>query len=93
VSKSLVQMVNELFTRVAALEAKAKEAPKVEQAVTIITPVVLDAVKPAEKKPKMCPKCGVKPGYFFHVRTCTGQKEEEQDAEQNTVRRRDQGTT
>jgi hypothetical protein len=21
---------------------------------------------------KLCPKCGVKPGYFFHVRSCKG---------------------
>jgi hypothetical protein len=86
-NKSLLQMVRELQSRVTALEAKAKEVP----AVTIITPVELD-ITPQEKKPKMCPKCGVKPGYFFHVRTCTGQKEEKQDAE-NTVRRRDQGKT
>jgi DNA-directed RNA polymerase subunit M/transcription elongation factor TFIIS len=79
-------MVRELQSRVAALEAK-KEVP----AVTIITPVELD-VKPAEKpERKMCPKCGVKPAYFFHVRTCTGQKEEQKDAE--PIRRRDQGTT
>lgn len=85
-SKSVVQMLSELFTRVAALEAKAKESP-----VTIITPVVLDT--PAEKKPKMCPKCGVKPAYFFHVKNCTGQKEEQKDADENTIRRRDQGAT
>jgi hypothetical protein len=77
-------MVRELQSRVAALEAK-REVPTV----TIITPVELDAVP--EKKPKMCPKCGVKPAYFFHVRTCTGQKEEQKDAE--PIRRRDQGTT
>ena len=82
-SKSIIQLVNELAVRVSALEAKAKEP-----AVTIVTPVVLDAV---EKKPerKMCPKCGVKPGYFFHVRTCTGQKEEQKDADAD--RRRNQG--
>jgi hypothetical protein len=28
---------------------------------------------PAQKTAhKLCPKCGVKPGYFFHVRSCKG---------------------
>jgi hypothetical protein len=33
-------------------------------------------VEIAEKKSerKMCPKCGVKPNHFFHVKTCTGAK-------------------
>jgi hypothetical protein len=25
-----------------------------------------------QKTYKLCPKCGVKPGYFFHVRSCKG---------------------
>jgi hypothetical protein len=86
VNKSLHHRLLDLEKRISALEAKPKEP-----AVTIITPVVLDEIKPVEKKPKMCPKCGVKPGYFFHVRTCTGQKEEQKDAD--TDRRRDQGKT
>jgi hypothetical protein len=27
----------------------------------------------------MCPKCGVKPAYFFHVKHCRGQKQENDD--------------
>jgi hypothetical protein len=30
----------------------------------------------AAKTYKLCPKCGVKPAYFFHVRSCGKQKEE-----------------
>jgi hypothetical protein len=29
-----------------------------------------------QKTYKLCPKCGVKPAYFFHVRSCGKQKEE-----------------
>jgi hypothetical protein len=35
------------------------------------SPSMTLASKPAETK-KMCPKCGVKPAYFFHVRACKG---------------------
>jgi hypothetical protein len=31
---------------------------------------------PAVAGHKLCPKCGVKPAYFFHVRSCGKQKEE-----------------
>jgi DNA-directed RNA polymerase subunit M/transcription elongation factor TFIIS len=87
-------MVRELQSRVSALEAKEKSA-----VVTTIEAPAPDylawfqKVADEQKKPerKMCPKCGVKPAYFFHVRTCTGQKEEQKDAE--PIRRRDQGTT
>ena len=95
-SKSLVQMVHELFARVDALEKKftvstgatsgfAQVVPVAPQPETITTTT-------AAPSRKMCPKCGVKPAYFFHVRTCPGSKEEQKNADQNTVRRRDQGT-
>lgn len=29
-------------------------------------------VEQIKKTQKMCPKCGVKPAYFFHVRSCNG---------------------
>jgi hypothetical protein len=31
----------------------------------------------AAPKYKLCPKCGVKPAYFFHVRSCGGKQKEE----------------
>lgn len=94
-SKSVIQMFNELFARVDALEKRvaAPQAPESLPAAVSRNDGLLDT-PPAVAAPtrKMCPKCGVKPAYFFHVRTCTGQKEEQKDADENTVRRRDQGT-
>lgn len=75
-SKSLVQLIQDLHGRVSALEAKAKAAP--------ITQVIqAEYIVPEQPKSerKMCPKCGVKPNHFFHVKTCSGtQKEEQIDA-------------
>ena len=50
------------------------------------------SAQPAVAAPnrKMCPKCGVKPNHFFHVKWCGKQKEEKQDA---AIRSRDQGKT
>lgn len=76
-SKSLVQMVNELFARVAALEAKVKEQ---REPVVTITPVGVEMLEKPSRQ--MCPKCGIKPNHFFHVKYCRGtQKEEKQDAD------------
>jgi hypothetical protein len=84
-------MMNELFARVDALEKKLA-APVVRIEHVIQPEAAFTAPAVAAPSRKMCPKCGVKPAYFFHVRTCPGQKEEQNDADQNTVRRRDQGT-
>jgi hypothetical protein len=98
-------MMNELFKRVAFLEAEIAAirsvappalqpgldayAKEYDRKFTPVEGPVEGFAKPLVSR-KLCPKCGVKPAYFFHVRTCTGQKEEKQDAD--TIRRRDQGT-
>jgi hypothetical protein len=58
-------MLNELFTRVAALEAEMR-AKKVD------VPALVTAAeaKIEESTRKMCPHCGVKPNHFFHVKNC-----------------------
>jgi DNA-directed RNA polymerase subunit M/transcription elongation factor TFIIS len=75
-----------LRNRVSELEIKAAPQEKTVAKVENLVPDMPPAV--AAPNRKMCPKCGEKPAYFFHVRTCAGQKEEKQDAE-NTLRRRD----
>jgi hypothetical protein len=86
-----MQIAIDLQARVEKLEQKTacldhpffKPSSHAEETVTI-TPAGLDALKKTERA--MCPKCGVKPNYFFHVKTCTGQK----DGDKATDRRRDQ---
>jgi hypothetical protein len=77
-SVEMWRRIKALEDRVAELEKKpAVEEPKQEA----------PAVKP-ESGRKMCPKCGVKPNHFFHVRTCDGQK---QDGDKATIDGRDTG--
>jgi transposase len=67
----------EIARRVKALEAKVAELEKkaAEQIVTIAPEV--------EKSPRsMCPKCGVKPNHFFHVKNCRGLQEEQKNADE-----------
>jgi len=63
--KVLESEVTAIRNRVGSLEAKPEVTPA----------EVLEAVKQAhtpEKPKKLCPKCGKKPGYFFHVKNCSG---------------------
>ena len=56
---------------------KLEDAAKVPTFSTQPNPEVLqEMVKP---KTRMCPKCGEKPGYFFHVRSCSGKKQKQND--------------
>jgi hypothetical protein len=89
-------MVHELFARVDALEKRlaaqqSTPAPAVAVAVDHLAEVKKYIAENGAQR-GMCPKCGVKPNYFFHVRTCSGQKKNKKDADENIVRRRDQGT-
>lgn len=70
-SLELLRMVKELKKRCDDLEAWKAE-------MTLQAKVS----EPEEPKPgrKMCPKCGVKPDHFFHVKNCTGKQEEQKDA-------------
>jgi hypothetical protein len=52
--------------RLGALEARE------HQAVTVAP--TQEAEVEVTKARKMCPKCGEKPNYFFHVKTCQGKK-------------------
>ena len=105
-NKSLFTMIRELQARVAALEAAESKfglppdlMVAVEQMLDsrILASKPLDMAKVEENvqriqaNRKMCPKCGVKPNYFFHVKTCSGSQKEQKNAE-TTVQRRDSST-
>lgn len=72
----MLQMVKDLENRVAALE-KRSASPDLAAIQELVRQTVADA--PTQER-KMCPKCGEKPAYHFHVKNCTGKKEEKQDA-------------
>ena len=87
----------ELEARIKALEDKLNAAPQVSSTEmvqkTVSEPVDLHSSVPAAAAPtrKMCPKCGVKPNHFFHVRKC-GQQEKEKNGE-DANSQRDPGQT
>ena len=76
----LTQMVRSLEARVKVLEERQIHPEAVR----------LEVQPKSETTPlrKMCPHCGVKPAYFFHVKYCRGQKQEKDDD-----RNRDPGGT
>jgi hypothetical protein len=77
----------ELSQRVKGLEAKVEH---LEQMVAVMRQI-LDSNTLASKPEtrKMCPKCGEKPNYFFHVKNCTGP---EKNKNNGPDRRRDHST-
>lgn len=40
-------------------------------------PKLVETTKRLEAKVKLCPKCGERPGYFFHVRSCRGKQKDD----------------
>jgi rRNA-processing protein FCF1 len=72
IDREVKHRLRELEARIKALEEKP--AP-------VISKEILDELAKLEEKPKknMCHKCGVKPAYFFHVKHCRGQKQENDD--------------
>ena len=68
----LTVVMKELRSRVETLEAKVRQ---------MLDSAAL-ASKPLEPARKMCPKCGVKPAYYFHVKNCP-QKEQKNGANGN----------
>lgn len=79
--RSLLQIALDLQTRVEKLEKRVEELAQPQVVVT-----TEPKLEEAPSGRSMCPKCGVKPNYFFHVKTCTGQK----DGDKATDRQRDQ---
>jgi hypothetical protein len=55
-----------------AIVALQDAAPHAVGEGSVTTTSVTHAVSAPTKTYKLCPKCGVKPGYFFHVRSCKG---------------------
>lgn len=81
-SMELWQRLKDLEKRVLKLEQEKVEPEKVIEAIKQLHDSQTLASKPADKvaenktrieaNRKLCPKCGVKPNHFFHVRSCTG---------------------
>jgi uncharacterized metal-binding protein YceD (DUF177 family) len=69
--RTLEARVNEQALTISALR-------QVVDSLTLPKPVAVEA---KESGRKMCPKCGVKPNHFFHVKTCNGKQEEKINAE------------
>lgn len=96
-SSSLIQIVQSLAQRVKALEAKSSEQ---DQLLMVVNQLIDNATLTSNQMPvaaqktdrKMCPKCGVKPNHFFHVKSCQGQQEKEKHGE-DANKQRDNGTT
>jgi hypothetical protein len=83
---SIVQLIQDLNRRVTALEDESRAAKEKAEMDRLSPTLVVETPR------KMCPKCGVKPNHFFHVKNCQGQKQKEEYGE-NAERRRDPGTT
>jgi hypothetical protein len=67
----------EVKHRLQAIEARLKALEDRPQSIvtqeTLVDLAKLEALnRPEQPKKNMCPKCGVKPAYFFHVRSCKG---------------------
>ena len=55
-----------------------------------VAPKLVERTKELEGQPKrLCPHCGEKPGYFFHVRSCAKKKNKNDGDDRN----RDPGGT
>ena len=61
--------------RVAVLEAEVK---RLNEVITGLIDVMTTQAEPRNGNGprQMCPKCGVKPNYFLHVKSCKGAKQE-----------------
>ena len=76
-SISLLQWVQQLEARTKVLEAKVAEFEKKPVLLPSVHQPQLPQVAPTTEKPSraMCPKCGVKPNHYFHVKWC-GEKQD-----------------
>jgi len=89
----------EIARRVKALEARVAELETLVSALRMLAESNAIASKPLDVQKvqenvraiqagrSMCPKCGVAPNHFFHVKNCRGQQQKNDD------RNRDPGTT
>ena len=80
----------EIARKVKTLEAKVAEQGKLLEALRQLIDNATLTQSPASPIRAMCPKCGVKPNHFFHVKNCRGTQEEQKNADD---KRRDPGTT
>jgi hypothetical protein len=69
----------ELARRIKALEARVSEMQAEIAKFHGITDLMRGTV--ATPSRALCPKCGVKPNHFFHVKNCAGQKEKQNDGD------------
>ena len=90
-NKSLEQRVRNLEAAVHRLEQQPKTVVLPPPAQIEVTLPVVEASNAEAKETvagrAMCPKCGVKPNHYFHVKWCGGEK---QDGDKATDRQRDQ---
>jgi hypothetical protein len=84
-SIELARRIKALEARVAALESRPKDAVMFTEKLLRMEKDFAEATGRA-----MCPKCGVKPNHFFHVKNCRGTQEEQKNADD---KRRDPGAT
>jgi hypothetical protein len=70
-SLAMLNRIKALEVKVTALEGKISEQAKYAEVVRQIIDSQTLASKPLRK---MCPKCGVMPAYFFHVKNCNADK-------------------
>lgn len=89
IDREVKYALRDLEARIKALEDRPITAAVPTQ---ITVSPVSDSPTTAASNRKMCPKCGVKPNHFFHVKTCKGQQKEQKNGE-DADRRRDPGTT
>ena len=75
--KVLQAEVTSLRDRVGRLEAKEVTRQMADNEALQSKPVMPQAPEKTDRK--MCPKCGVKPAYFFHVKNCAGKQKEHCD--------------
>lgn len=63
----------ELARRIKAIEAEVTALRGRVGALENTAP----AIKPEASQKKLCPKCGKVPAYFFHVKNCREQKQDD----------------
>lgn len=66
-SMELWQRLKDLEKKVAQIEDRLNKPD-----IPVVMNITGSSGEPPAKKMSLCPKCGVKPAYFFHVKHCKG---------------------